>query len=222
MTYGQTAQRPAAHSRPAPMLRQQIGYQGPFGSLQAYSPMRDGRTDEPGTGITDQRVRRDQRLRRWGCRRRRSATTTATPPPTVSSSLPGDYYLVFAADADYRDPSYEMPFRLDLQVRGEEAGSAGVRRRAGASVTRHRGPAGAPVTARGRADRGAHRRPRTTPTTDEADRRDYARRRRRRRSRCRGVREPDRAPAPSSLLVGVRGGAGVRGHRRQPPPGRCP
>ena len=64
----------------------------------------------------------------------------------MSSSLPGYYYLVFAADADYRGESYEMPFRLELQVRGEESGAPEYAD--GQEVLTGTGaPLGAPVTA---------------------------------------------------------------------------
>ena len=59
---------------------------------------------------------------------------------TVGSSLPGYYYLVFAADADYRGETYEMPYQLDLQVRGDETGRTRLRGRTG-HPHRHRCPA---------------------------------------------------------------------------------
>ncbi|GAB3018693.1 hypothetical protein GCM10011376_00100 [Nocardioides flavus (ex Wang et al. 2016)] len=121
VAYGQTLSARLRTPAASPALREQIGMLGPYASLRVYSPMRgevvmSGRQISPGgfaarsvagvMGVQTPEVRYNNRV----------------GSSTLSSSLPGYYYVVFAADADSSGESYEMPFRLDLQVRGEEAG----------------------------------------------------------------------------------------------------
>lgn len=144
MTYGQRLSARLRTPAASPALREEIGYQGPFGSLKVFSPMR-GEVPMSGDGI-----------RTSGFAAQASADFLAVQTPEVrynnresvtaiGSSLPGYYYLVLAADADYRGHSYEMPFRLDLQVRGEETGAPEYAD-GQALVTGTDGPVGAPVS----------------------------------------------------------------------------
>ena len=122
MSYGQKLTARLRTPPASPSLAEQVGFQGPFASLKAYGPMR-GEVNMSGDGI------RTSGFATGGASQVLAAQTPVvrynnrTSPLTLGSSLPGYYYLVFAADADYLDRSFEMPFRLDVQVRGEEAGA---------------------------------------------------------------------------------------------------
>ncbi|NYE35741.1 Ca-activated chloride channel family protein [Nocardioides cavernae] len=144
VAYGQKLSARLRTPAASPALREQIGFQGPFGSMKIYSPMR-GEIPMTGEGI-----------RTSGFAAQSSADFLSAQTPevrwnnreginTIGSSLPGYYYLVFAADADYRGRSYEMPFRLDLQVRGEESGAPEYAD-GQTLVTGTDGPVGAPPT----------------------------------------------------------------------------
>ena len=140
-------QRLSARLRAPPAtgaLADQVGLQGPFASLRIHSPMR-GEVPMNGDGIT---------TGGFAASTQSQALTVQTPEVrynnrdsslTTGTSLPGYYYLVYAADADYQDRSFEMPFRLDLQVSGEESG-APTFAEGETLLTGTDGPLGAPVT----------------------------------------------------------------------------
>lgn len=122
MTYGQTLSARLRTPPASPSLDEQIGIQGPFGSLQVYGPMR-GRVPMNGEGIDTSGFAAASSSETFGVQTPEVRYNNRTSWATSSTSLPGYYYLVFAADADHEGRSYEMPYRLDLQVRGEESGA---------------------------------------------------------------------------------------------------
>jgi Ca-activated chloride channel homolog len=144
LAYGQKLSARLRTPPAGPALREKVGIQGPFGSLQVHSPMR-GSVPMSGDGISTSGFAAGSSSQVFGVQTPEVRYNNRSSSLTAGSSLPGYYYLVFAADADYRDLSYEMPFRLDLQVRGEEAGAPDYAD--GQTVlTGTDGPLGAPVT----------------------------------------------------------------------------
>ncbi|GAA5108386.1 hypothetical protein GCM10023339_07320 [Alloalcanivorax gelatiniphagus] len=145
MTYGQTLSARLRTPPASPSLREQVGFQGPFASLQVYGPMR-GRVAMSGDGIMTSGFAAGGASGVLGVQTPQVRYNNRSSPVTSSSSVPGYYYLVYAADADFQDRSFEMPFRLDLEVRGEESGTPeyadGL-----AVLTGTDAPLGAPVTA---------------------------------------------------------------------------
>lgn len=121
VAYGQVLSARLRTPPASPSLREDIGYQGPFGSVQVYSPMR-GRVPMSGDGISTSGFAASASSGVFGVQTPEVRFNNRNSSATLGSSLPGYYYVVFAADADYRGLSYEMPFRLDLEVRGEESG----------------------------------------------------------------------------------------------------
>lgn len=122
MTYGQKLSAQLRTPPASPALRERTGVQGPFGSVQVYSPMRD-EIAMTGDGIRTTGFAATAASQVLGVQTPEIRYNNRTSSGTVSTSLPGYYYLVFAADRDAGGESYEMPFRLDLQVRGEESGA---------------------------------------------------------------------------------------------------
>jgi Ca-activated chloride channel family protein len=145
MTYGQKLSARLRTPPASPSLREQIGYQGPFGSVQVYSPMR-GRVPMTGDGIRTSGFAATSSSGVFGVQTPEVRYNNRAGSSTWGSSLPGYYYVVFAADADHRGESYEMPYRLDLQVRGEESGAPDYGDEQ-SLLTGSDGPLGAPVTA---------------------------------------------------------------------------
>ena len=142
--YGQTLSARLRIPPATGALADQVGLQGPFASLRIHSPMR-GEVPMNGDGIN---------TGGFAASTQSQALTVQTPQVrynnrdsslTTGTSLPGYYYLVYAADADYQDRSFEMPFRLDLQVSGEESGAPTFTDGA-TLLTGADGPLGAPVT----------------------------------------------------------------------------
>lgn len=144
MTYGQKLSARLRTPPASPALREDIGFQGPFGSVQVYSPMR-GRVPMSGDGISTSGFAASASSGVFGVQTPEVRFNNRNSSATLSSSLPGYYYVVFAADADFRGRSYEMPFRLDLEVRGEESGVPEYAD-GQALLTGSDGPLGAPVT----------------------------------------------------------------------------
>lgn len=163
VAYGQTLSARLRTPPASPALREDIGYQGPFGSVQVYSPMR-GRVPMSGDGINTSGFAASASSGVFGVQTPEVRFNNRNSSGTLSSSLPGYYYVVFAADADYRGDTYEMPFRLDLQVRGEEAGAPEYAD-GQALLTGADGPLGAPVSSQA-ADPSDEA---TDDTTDDGD-----------------------------------------------------
>jgi Ca-activated chloride channel family protein len=160
LAYGQSL---SARLRTPPAtgtLADQVGLQGPFSSLRIHSPMR-GDVPMSGDGIN---------TGGFAASTSSGVLTVQTPQVrynnrdsslTTGTSLPGYYYLVYAADTDYQDRSFEMPFRLDLQVRGDEVGAPDYGEDQ-VVLTGTDAPLGAPVTA-------ATDDPTDDPTEDPSD-----------------------------------------------------
>lgn len=147
MTYGQKLSAQLRTPPASPALRERTGVQGPFGSVQVYSPMRD-EISMTGDGIRTTGFTATAASQVLGVQTPEIRYNNRTSSGTVSTSLPGYYYLVFAADRDVDGESYEMPFRLDLQVRGEESGAPDYAE-GQAILTGTDAAPGAPVTAGG-------------------------------------------------------------------------
>ncbi|RYB92414.1 VWA domain-containing protein [Nocardioides glacieisoli] len=143
--YGQTLSARLRTPPASPRLREQVGFQGPFGSLRVYSPMR-GQVPMSGDGIDTSGFAAGSESDVMGVQTPELRYNNRDSSATLSTSLPGYYYLVYAADADFQDRSFEMPFRIDLQVRGEESGAPEYADGQGL-VTGTDGPLGSPVTA---------------------------------------------------------------------------
>ena len=164
VAFGQTlsARVTAPPSRGA--LEDLVGAQGPFASLTAFNPMR---VKVPqGTAVTSTAFAAG-----LGVNRMEAGTTQVRyrnrEDDNNTANQAGDYYLVYAADEDYRHRSFEMPFTLQVQVSGTESGvptyadGAGVRTGATAGAQPSPGPtspsadpsAGAAPTAEAAADR---------------------------------------------------------------------
>lgn len=144
VAYGQTLSARLRTPPASPALREDIGYQGPFASLRVYSPMR-GEVTTSGDGIDVSGFGATASAGVFGAQTPEVRYNNRESSATLSSSLPGYYYLVYAADADFQGDSYEMPFRLDLQVRGEESGAPEYAD-GQTLVTGADGPLGAPVS----------------------------------------------------------------------------
>jgi Ca-activated chloride channel family protein len=166
LTYGQKLSARVRTPPASPKLREQVGFQGPFASLQVFSPMR-GRVPMSGEGILTSGFAAGGVSGVLGVQTPQVRYNNRTGPGTVGSSLPGYYYLVYSADADYRGESYEMPFRLDLQVRGEESGTPEYAE-GQALLTGTDAPLGAPVTAGAEPTEEPTAEP-TSTTTGESD-----------------------------------------------------
>jgi len=145
LAYGQKLSARLRTPPASPALREQVGIQGPFGSLQVYSPMR-GTVHMSGEGISTGGFAAGSASQVFGVQTPEVRYNNRSSSLTLGSSLPGYYYLVFAADADYRDETYEMPYRLELQVRGEESGAPAYADDQ-ALLTGTDAPLGAPVSA---------------------------------------------------------------------------
>ncbi|WP_165355059.1 vWA domain-containing protein [Nocardioides oleivorans] len=122
LAYGQTLSARVLVPPAGPALRDEVGFQGPFGSLNVYSPMR-GQVTMSGDGIKTTGFAAGSSSDVLGVQTPQVRYNNRDSSASVGSSLPGYYYLVYAADADSSGRSYEMPFRLEMQVRGEESGA---------------------------------------------------------------------------------------------------
>jgi Ca-activated chloride channel family protein len=120
MAYGQTLSAQLRTPPAGPALREQIGTIGPFSSLKVFGPMR-GEVAMNGDGLKGTGFAASSSSEVLGAQTPEVRYNNRSSSGTSSSSLPGYYYLVYSADQ--RDESYEMPFLLDLQVRGEESGT---------------------------------------------------------------------------------------------------
>ena len=145
LTYGQQLSARLRTPPASPALREKVGIQGPFGSLHVYSPMR-GQVSMSGDGISTGGFAAGSSSDVFGVQTPQVRYNNRASSLTVGSSLPGYYYLVFAADADYRGETYEMPYQLDLQVRGDESGAPDYGD-GQVILTGTDAPLGAPVTA---------------------------------------------------------------------------
>lgn len=129
----------------SPSLREEVGFRGPFASVQVFSPMR-GRVAMSGEGINTTGFGTADSSGQLGAQTPEVRFNNRDSAAMLSTSLPGYYYVVYAADADVEGDTYEMPFRLDLQVRGEESGAPEYVD-GQALVTGTDAPLGAPATA---------------------------------------------------------------------------
>lgn len=150
LAYGQKLSARLRTPPASPSLREQVGFRGPFASLHVFSPMRD-QVAMSGDGISSTGFGTADSSGVLGAQTPEVRYNNRTSSGTLSSSLPGYYYVVYSADNDYDGRTYEMPFRLDLQVRGEESGAPAYE--AGQSlVTGSDAPIGAPETTAGSTD----------------------------------------------------------------------
>ncbi|MBC2931594.1 VWA domain-containing protein [Nocardioides sp. zg-1228] len=145
LAYGQQLSARLRTPPASPALHEQIGHQGPFASFLVYSPMR-GNVPISGEGINTHGFAATSSSGVFGVQTPEVRYNNRVSSVTVGTSLPGYYYLVFAADSDHRGESYEMPYRLELEVRGEESGAPEYAE-GQALLTGTDAPLGAPISA---------------------------------------------------------------------------